>query len=68
MAKIWYSFIHMGAAEHKDGLSQVQMTAVFFSSIIETMSAFAWLTWPLLGLVSVVPKIKENVLNARYLW
>lgn len=59
MVKIWSSFTHMGAAEHKDGGSQVQMTAVFLSSIIETMSAFAWLIWLLLGLVSVVQKTKK---------
>lgn len=68
MVKIWSSFIQMGAAEHNHGVSQVQMTAVFLSSFIETMNAFAWLIWLLLGLVSVVLKIKENVLNARYLW
>lgn len=59
--------IQMGAAECNDGVSQVQMTGAFLPSIIQTVNAFAWLIWLLLDLVSVMPKIKGNILNARCL-
>lgn len=56
-----------GSCWVNDGVSQVQITVAFLPSIIQTMNAFAWLIWMILDLVSVVPKIKENILNARYL-
>lgn len=58
----------MGAAGRNDGVSQGQVTVPFLPSIIQTpMNAFAWLIWLLLGLVSAVPKTKENILSTRYL-